>query len=232
MGVIPDIVLPSRNNYLEVGEASLENPLSYDTIDPVPFEKLNRIQPVLADLREKSTKRLDADKDFAYVREDIELTKRALADKSVSLNEEQRLKEKQEEETRTKARQAEVKSRSPVDEKIYEITLKAAELAGLPPAVGSTNSVAKTEAATPPAHDEGDEEEHRRKEHRHCGQRLDADHLAEIDVVDGAEQRLQDIARHHRQQEEEEVLPERGGGDHGHACAMGAAHRAARRWRF
>ena len=157
-GVIPDIVLPSRNNYLEVGEAALENPLPYDTIPSANYEKLNRIQPILADLREKSAKRQETDKDFAYVREDIEQTKKALADKSVSLNEEQRLKEKQEEEARMKARQTELKSRPPVDEKIYEITLKQAELPGLPPAVGSTNSVAKTEAPNQPAHEEGDEE--------------------------------------------------------------------------
>src|SRR5207253_8935457 len=32
-GVVPDLVLPSLNNYAEVGEASLENPLSWDTIE-------------------------------------------------------------------------------------------------------------------------------------------------------------------------------------------------------
>ncbi|MGY3354439.1 hypothetical protein ACVWZK_001102 [Bradyrhizobium sp. GM0.4] len=37
-------------------------------------------------------------------------------------------------------------------------------------------------------HDEGEKEEHHRKEHRDRCKRVDPDHLAEIDVADGAEQ--------------------------------------------
>src|SRR5882724_9470632 len=38
-GVTPDVVLPSVNNHAEVGEASLENPLPWDTIASAPYEK-------------------------------------------------------------------------------------------------------------------------------------------------------------------------------------------------
>src|SRR5438094_5754803 len=99
-GVIPDLVLPSLNNYAEVGEASLENPLPWDTIDSAKYEKLNLIQPVVPELQKRSTERVAADKDFAYLQEDIEIYRKYLADKSVSLNEEARRKEMKENEER------------------------------------------------------------------------------------------------------------------------------------
>jgi hypothetical protein len=46
--------------------------------------------------------------------------------------------------------------------------------------------------------------------------RVDADHLADIDAVDGAAQRLQDVGEHQRQKKRQEPLPERlGRGRHG-----------------
>jgi carboxyl-terminal processing protease len=141
-GVTPDIVLPSANNYAEIGEISLDNPLPWDTIEAVPFKKLNWIQPILPELQKQSSRRLDKDQDFIYVREDIEQYRKLLADKSVSLNEAQRLKEKQDIEARQKARQAELKTRQAPDEKVYEITLQQADMPGLPAPVAKTNEVA------------------------------------------------------------------------------------------
>lgn len=146
-GVVPDIVLPSVNNYAEIGESSLDNPLPYDTIESAPFKKLGLIQPLLPELHRNSAKRIESDQDFVYLREDIARYRKMLADKTVSLNEEQRLKEKQEKEARDKARQAEMKARPEVNEKVYEITLKQAELPGLPPPVAKTNDLAS--AKTP-----------------------------------------------------------------------------------
>ena len=95
-GVIPDIILPSVLDYYpEVGESSLENPLPWDTINSADYKKLNRVQPYIAELEKRSTKRVAADKDYEYVREDIEKIKKAVADKTVSLNEQQRLAEKE-----------------------------------------------------------------------------------------------------------------------------------------
>lgn len=158
IGVIPDLILDSPNNYTEVGEASLENAMPWDTIPSAKFERLNRIQPHLSDLQRRSAKRLESDKDFEYWREDIEQIKKVLADRSVSLNEAQRLKEKQEAEARTKARQQELKSRADAEETVYEIPLKLAVQPGLPPAVVKTNAVPRVEAAAHPEKDaESDE---------------------------------------------------------------------------
>jgi len=146
-GVVPDVVLPSRNNYAEVGEASLENPLSWDTIESAKYEKLNRIQPILPEVRKRSETRVAADRDFSYLQEDIVLFKKLMADKSVSLNEETRLKEKKENEQRFEARKQERQARHEAEDKVYEITLKQADLPGLPPPVARTNDLAQSQTS-------------------------------------------------------------------------------------
>jgi carboxyl-terminal processing protease len=142
LGVTPDIVLPSVNEFAEVGEGSLDNPLPWDKVDPAKFEKMNRVQPILEELRKRSKQRVASDKDYDYVRDDIEQFKKALADKTVSLNEGLRLKEKKEIESKSKSRQEELKARPELNEKVYELTLKLADQAGLPAAVSKTNRVA------------------------------------------------------------------------------------------
>ena len=132
-GVAPDLVLPSLNNYAEVGEVSLENPLPWDEIPSAKYEKLNLIQPILPELRKRSTGRMAADNDFGYLLEDIETYKKYLADKSVSLNEAARLKEMKENEEKITARKKERKTRQEPEEKVYELTLKQVDLPGLQP---------------------------------------------------------------------------------------------------
>jgi carboxyl-terminal processing protease len=144
-GVTPDIELPSVNNHAEVGEASLENPLPWDTVPRAKFEPVNYIAPHLAELKARSTTRVNADPDYAYLREDIEQFQKARAEKTVSLNEAQRLKEKAEAEARAEARKKEQQARSKPPETIYEIPLKLAGEPGLPPPLGASN-VVKTAA--------------------------------------------------------------------------------------
>ena len=157
-GVIPDLILPSPNNHGEVGEASLENALAWDTIPSAKYEKLDRIQPLLPELHKRSAARIEHDKDFDYLQEDIEQMKKILADKTVSLNEGQRLKEKEEAEARSKTRQQELKSRPEIAERVYDITLKLADLPGLPPPASKTNVVAKIDSPDTSAKEEGESE--------------------------------------------------------------------------
>jgi carboxyl-terminal processing protease len=144
-GVVPDIVLPSVNNHMEVGEGSLENPLPWDTIQPANYTKLNRIEPLLSELRKRSDTRVALDRDFGYIREDIERYKKLIAEKSVSLNEAQRLQEKLESEERTRARKKDLASRPELPGKTYEITLKQVDEPGLPAPLSKTNQTAKVE---------------------------------------------------------------------------------------
>ncbi len=86
----------------------------------------------MAELKKRSDARVAADKDFSYIREDIDREKKIMADKNISLNEMQRLKETEENEARQRAREQEIKNRRPLDEKIYKLTLKQAAEPGLP----------------------------------------------------------------------------------------------------
>jgi len=140
-GVVPNIILPSvANESKEIGEAALDNPLPWDTIRGARFDHLNLVEPYLTELRKRSEERVAAEKEFDYVREDIALFKKQLADKSISLNEKQRLKEQEEAEARQKSRDAERRARPERPEKVYELTLKQASLPGLPPPVAKTNA--------------------------------------------------------------------------------------------
>jgi carboxyl-terminal processing protease len=142
-GVIPDIVLPSeRNEWKEIGEGSLDNPMAWDTIPSVDYDKLNRVQPFLAELLRRSTARVATNQDFAYIRDDIERYRKMEAEKTISLNEAERLRERQEDEARLKAREKAMQARAEQNEKVYEISLKQAALPGLPPPVQHTNTLA------------------------------------------------------------------------------------------
>jgi carboxyl-terminal processing protease len=143
-GVVPDVVLPSVFSVAkEIGEAALENPMPWDTISPAKYDKLNLVAPYLPELRRLSAQRIASDKEFSYIREDIDIYKKKSAEKTVSLNEAQRLKEREADEARLKARDKERLARKEPAETIYEISLKQAVQPGLPSPVQKTNSVAK-----------------------------------------------------------------------------------------
>jgi carboxyl-terminal processing protease len=150
-GVEPDIVLPSiANESKDIGEKALDNPLEYDVIPSSKFDKLTMVAPYVPELRKRSSQRVAADTEFQYVREDIEHFKKLQADKSVSLNEKERLREKEEEEARQKARDKERLARKESNEKVYELTLRLAGVPGLPPPMQKTNAAVAKLAATAP----------------------------------------------------------------------------------
>jgi carboxyl-terminal processing protease len=133
-GVASDIVLPSVLNYVDVGESSLPNPLPWDEVtsaDHLP--ELNRVQPYLAELLKRSQARREMNKDFAYIQEDIDEYRKSLEDKSLSLNEAERLAEQSATAARMEARKKERASRPKLGEKLYEITLKNVDLPELHP---------------------------------------------------------------------------------------------------
>jgi carboxyl-terminal processing protease len=144
-GVTPDIVLPDPLSYsTSIGEDSLENALPWDTIHSADYDKLNLVQPYLAPLRLHSEARLATNQDFIYIRQDIDEMRKLQADKTVSLNERECLKELEEDNARQKARDQERLARKPADMKIYELTVENADQPGLPPPLGETNGVTAT----------------------------------------------------------------------------------------
>jgi len=147
-GVVPDIILPSLNNHADLGEASLPNALPWDTVAAAKYDPVNVIPPVLPELRKRSESRVAVDKDFAYLRDEIARYKKAKEEKSISMNEDQRRKEKKEAEVRAKARKEELRARPDTGFKTFEITLKNADQPGLPAPTPKTNTLAEVKAPT------------------------------------------------------------------------------------
>jgi carboxyl-terminal processing protease len=172
-GVVPDIVLPDTlNASTDIGESSLPDAMPWDTIPKADYNALNLVQPYLSPLRKLSDARVATNQDFIYIRQDIDQFKKLQADKTVSLNEEDQLKQAQQNAIRQKQREAERDGRKPPVEKIYEITLENVNERGMPPliwptnatsAVASTNKLLKSVVTTnspPPIDPWLDETEH------------------------------------------------------------------------
>jgi len=86
-GVVPDIILPSLMDGLEVGERYLDHALSHDIISPAPgFDPMPRANLFLPRLKELSTERVADSKDFAYIIEDVAKAKARQRENEISLN--------------------------------------------------------------------------------------------------------------------------------------------------
>ncbi len=123
-GVIPDVMVPSVFDYYDIAEKSLENPLPFDEIKAAKYTKYNDVSSkMIADLAGMSKTRVSTSKDFSYILEDIEIQKEKLKDKSLSLNEQQRVKEKEGDKKRLEARKLERKARNTPPIKVLELTV-------------------------------------------------------------------------------------------------------------
>jgi carboxyl-terminal processing protease len=142
-GVEPDIVLPDVLNFdTDIGEGSLENPLPWDSIHGVDFNKLDLVQPYLTDLRQQSEARIATNQDFNYIRQDIDEFKKLQADKTATLNEQTALMERKQIAARKAVRDGELAKQAAPSEKAYELTVENAGDSGLPTPIVETNSPA------------------------------------------------------------------------------------------
>jgi len=156
-GVAADITLPSLwNESTEIGESNLDNHLPYDKIESSHYQKVNMVQAELAELSKRSSERIATNKDFAYLREDIDRLHKQREDKTYSLNEKQQLADRAQIIAEHKQRDQERAARKTVEPKVYELTVKQAGEPGLPPATKQTNDLASADgdlnpdADTPP----------------------------------------------------------------------------------
>ncbi|SVA43605.1 uncharacterized protein METZ01_LOCUS96459 [marine metagenome] len=123
-GVIPDLILPSPYDYMEIGEATLPNCLEADHTEKLNYRRVNRVAGRVEPLTKLSNGRVKDDQDFAYILEDIETLKKRLKDKSISLNETKRLTEKDEEKAKRDNRKKERKTRGDAKESVFDLTIK------------------------------------------------------------------------------------------------------------
>ena len=94
-GVTPDIIFPNYTDPMEIGEKYLDNALPWDSVDPVTYEKLDKLVAVIPTLRTKSEKRRAGSEKFIQLKKDIKKFDDIRKKKKVSLNKETRWSEYQ-----------------------------------------------------------------------------------------------------------------------------------------
>ena len=93
-GVIPDIVLPSIDEFLPIGETDLPHALAWDTIRPTRFDGLPLDARFVTAVRAQSLSRQNSAGEFRFLRENIAWFKEREERKSISLNLDERRRQK------------------------------------------------------------------------------------------------------------------------------------------
>src|SRR5881398_1196568 len=123
-GVTSDIVLPSLSDLPEFGEGALKNALPYDEVTKAKYTKWSDSHSLFVDqLRRRSEERVKNDPEFHYVVEDIGRLRHKLDENRISLNEDQRKKELQDDKLRKETRSKDRLARNQEEPRIYRVTL-------------------------------------------------------------------------------------------------------------
>ncbi len=110
-GVVPEIILPSVRDVMEIGEDALPNALPYDTIPPRTFTYATVTPLPLSELSSRVKSRMETNPEFQYILEDTKRFKERIDKNTVSLNEKERQKEIDDNKVRFDARKDERKNR-------------------------------------------------------------------------------------------------------------------------
>ena len=123
-GVASDIVLPSLSDLPELGEGALKNCLPYDEVAKAKYTKWSDTHSLFLDqLKRRSAGRVQNNAEFRYVMEDLERLRQKIADNHISLNEEVRRKELQDDKMRKELRGKERLARHEEEPRVYRLTL-------------------------------------------------------------------------------------------------------------
>ena len=122
-GVISDIVLPSIDEYLPIGESSLPHALVWDEIPATVFSGHPLDPKILTPLRSASQARIGQLEEFAYLKKNIDWFKEKKDRKDISLNLEERRHQKELDDAFRKAMRAEKSRLAKADFPVQEITL-------------------------------------------------------------------------------------------------------------
>jgi len=104
-GVTPDILIPSVLDAENFGESSFDNALPWTQIKAANYMPEGDLKPLLPILLTLHDARVKEDKAFQYLQEDIALSRLERDKNLVSLNEAERRKEREAQETRLRARE-------------------------------------------------------------------------------------------------------------------------------
>jgi carboxyl-terminal processing protease len=96
-GVVSDVELPSLTTQLDVGESDLDYALKFSQVDPLPHDNFHMVDSGIIDgLRTRSKARVASSDFFKKVDREISHYKELKAKKTVTLNKEKFLKEREE----------------------------------------------------------------------------------------------------------------------------------------
>jgi carboxyl-terminal processing protease len=153
-GVVSDIVLPSVDEFLPIGESDLPHALVWDKISTSFFNGVPIDAKVLARLRQESEEREAKLPEFAYVRKYVDWFKEREAQKLISLNLVDRRKQKVADDLFRKENKAERELLAKDDYPYKEFRLGPP----LPPKIAAPKAAkAKEDADDPDAEDEDDD---------------------------------------------------------------------------
>jgi carboxyl-terminal processing protease len=123
-GVASDIVLPSLSDLPEFGEGALKNALAYDEVTKAKYTKWSDNHSLFVDqLRARSEERVKNDPEFHFVMEDIGRLRHKMDENRISLNEDARKKELQDDKLRKEMRSKDRLARNQEEPRIYRVTL-------------------------------------------------------------------------------------------------------------
>jgi carboxyl-terminal processing protease len=123
-GVASDIVLPSLSDLPEFGEGALKNALPYDEVAKARYTKWSDSHSLFIDqLRRRSEERVKDDPEFHYVMDDMNRLRHKLDENRITLNEDARKKELQDDKLRKETRSKDRLARNQEEPRIYRVTL-------------------------------------------------------------------------------------------------------------
>src|SRR5690606_3610453 len=93
-GVIPDVAFPTMIDTQEIGEDALPEALEWDKIKGVPFDPYGSFESLVNQLNQMHESRMSGSPEFQLLLDEINFIRDNREQKQVSLNEQERLKEK------------------------------------------------------------------------------------------------------------------------------------------
>jgi carboxyl-terminal processing protease len=156
-GVTPDISFPLTVDATEFGESSYDNALPWTSIQPAHYQAVADLKPIVPMLLERHDTRVAKNTEWQAFAEEIADARATRAEKTVSLNEQARRKQRDEEEAKRKAR--ETASAAPVvdpgrktQDQIMQDSKNGARKT---PAPGATTTATLADDGSPVTQDDG-----------------------------------------------------------------------------
>ncbi len=134
IGVIPDIEIPTRYDVMEVGESSYDHALLWDEIKAASYEPYSKsLERLLPDIKKTHQARVNEDKEYQLLLDEIEYIEAQRNRKFVSLNYEKRKQEResrQERKDKLKKLREEKREQSGIEEDIDFFVEESAHVIG------------------------------------------------------------------------------------------------------